>query len=134
MPRSQENQNEKAREGYEKIGRLVEEMRNTAKGDKHQLKELSKRIKKCIKDRKKSKTTRKDAADSRIIRRHQEYIMQKIWKEKNAHPESKKTTKARQSHQEKVLQMSSLNCTANFMPKSSWIREKYMTIRTWKQE
>ena len=32
-------------EGDDEIRRLIEEMRNTVKGDKHQLKELSKKIK-----------------------------------------------------------------------------------------
>ena len=76
MSRSQENKNEKTREGDDEIRRLVEERRNTAKGDKHQLKELSKRIKKCIRVRKRTKR-RKDKADSGGIQRHQKYIMQK---------------------------------------------------------
>ena len=81
--------NEKTNEGDDEIRRLVEERRNTVKGDKHHLKELSKKIKKCIRD-KKNKTTRKDTADSGGIQRRQKYIMHNIWKEKNAHPESAK--------------------------------------------
>ena len=53
MSRSQENKNEKTNEGDEAIRRHIEERRNIVKGDKHQLKDLSKKIKKCIRDRKK---------------------------------------------------------------------------------
>ena len=53
--RSQEKKSEKTRERDDEIRRLVEERRNTAKRDKHRLKELSKRIKKCIGDRKRTK-------------------------------------------------------------------------------
>ena len=49
--RSQGNKNKWNNEGDDEIRRLMEERRNTAKGDKPQLKELSKRIKKCIRER-----------------------------------------------------------------------------------
>ena len=55
MSKSQENKNEKTSEGDEEIRRLVEERRNTTKDEKHKLKELSKRIKKCIRERKRAK-------------------------------------------------------------------------------
>ena len=55
MSKSQEIKNEKTSEGNDEIRRLVEERRNTAKGEKHKLKGLSKRIKKCIRERKRTK-------------------------------------------------------------------------------
>ena len=55
MSRSQENKNEKTNERDEAIRRLIEERRNIVKGDKHQLKDLSKKIKKCIRDSKRTK-------------------------------------------------------------------------------
>ena len=45
MSKSLENKNEKTSEGDDEIRRLVEERRNTPKGERHKLKELSKRIK-----------------------------------------------------------------------------------------
>ena len=71
MSRSQENQNEKTNERDEAIRRLIEERRNIVKGDKHQLKDLSKKIKTVHQRQKKNKTTRKDTADSGGIQRHQ---------------------------------------------------------------
>ena len=59
--RSQENNNEKTREGDDEIRGLVEERRNTAQCDKHQLKDLSKRIKKCIRDRRRTNRKEKNA-------------------------------------------------------------------------
>ena len=38
----------------DEIRRLIEERRNTVKGVKHQLKELSNKIEKCIRDRKRT--------------------------------------------------------------------------------
>ena len=52
MPRSQNSKNEKINGGDDEIIKLIEERRNIAKGDRHQLRVLSKRIKKCIRDRK----------------------------------------------------------------------------------
>ena len=54
MSRSQENNNEKTSETDDEIRKLVEERRNTAKEEKYLLKELSKRIKKYIRERKRS--------------------------------------------------------------------------------
>ena len=90
MSRSKENKNDKINDGDDEIRRLIDERRITAKGDKHQLRKLSKRIKKCIWDRKKNKKTRTDTADSGGFQRHQKCIMHQIWKEKNTHPESEK--------------------------------------------
>ena len=59
MSKSQENKNEKNSDGHDEIRRLVEEMRNTAKREKHQLKELSTRITKCIRERKRTKNDKK---------------------------------------------------------------------------
>ena len=53
------------------------------KGDKHQLKELSKKIKQCIRDR---KITKRQEHIQRILeefRGIKKYIMHKNWKEKN---------------------------------------------------
>ena len=79
MSESQENKNEKISERDAEIRRVVEERRNIVKREKHKLKDFSKRIKKCIRE-KKSETSRKDTADSRRIQRHQKYIMHKFWK------------------------------------------------------
>ena len=46
MSRSQNSKKEWINEGDDEIGRLIEERRNTAKGNRHQLRELSNRIKK----------------------------------------------------------------------------------------
>ena len=62
--RPQDNESEKAERGDDEIKRLSEERRGIAKGDKQQLKEVSKRIKKCIRD-KKIKKTRKDTSFQR---------------------------------------------------------------------
>ena len=78
MSRSQEKKDEETIERDGEIRKLDEERRNTAKGEKHQLRELSKRIKKMHQGKKKNKSTRKDTADSRRIERHQKYIMHKI--------------------------------------------------------
>ena len=43
---------------------MVEERRNTAKGETHKLKELSRRIKKMHQGKKKNETTREDTTDS----------------------------------------------------------------------
>ena len=59
MSRPQENKHEKTNEGDDEIRRLIEERRNTVEGDKHHLKELSKKIKKCIRDRKRTKRQEK---------------------------------------------------------------------------
>ena len=53
--RSQENKNEKTSERVDEIRSLVEERRNTAIVETHKLKELNKRIKKCIRERKRVK-------------------------------------------------------------------------------
>ena len=106
---------ERTTEGCDEIRRLVEERRNTAKGA---------RGSKNASETEKNKTTRKDTADAGGIQRHQKYIMHKIWKEKNAYPEGKKTTRARQSHQKKVLQMSSASSTANFVFTNSTEKKK----------
>ena len=68
LSRSQEK-NDKTKEGDDEIRRLIEARRNTVKGDKHQLKGLSKRIKKCIRDRKRKTTTGKYSADCGGIQR-----------------------------------------------------------------
>ena len=59
MPRSQNSKNEKINDGDDDIRKLIEERRNTAKGDRHQLKELNKRIEKCIRERKRTKRQEK---------------------------------------------------------------------------
>ena len=89
VPRSQNNKNEKINEGGDEIRKLTEERRNTAKGDRHQLRELSKRIKKCMRDKQKRKD-KNSTADPGGKQKHQKYIMHKIWKKENAHPESEK--------------------------------------------
>ena len=53
MSKSQENKNEKINEGDNEFRRLVEERRNTAKGEKHKVKELGKRVKKKHQGKKK---------------------------------------------------------------------------------
>ena len=88
---SQENKNEKTREGNDEIRRLVKERRNTAKGDQHQLKEMSKRIKNA---------SRKDTTDSCIIQRYQKFFMHKIWKEEKGYHESEKRQR-RNNHVQK---------------------------------
>ena len=103
MSSSQENKTQRTREGNDEIRRSVEERQNTAKGYKHQLERIEQEDQKMHQRPKKSKTTREDTEDSARIQRHQKHIMHKNWKEKNAFPESEKTTKARQSHQEKAL-------------------------------
>ena len=55
MPSSHNSKNEKIKEGDDEIRRLNEERKSILKGDRHQLREGSKRIKKCIRDRKRSK-------------------------------------------------------------------------------
>ena len=59
MSMSQENKNEKTSKGDEEIRRLVGKWRNTAKDEIHKLKELSKRIKTCIRGRKRAKRQEK---------------------------------------------------------------------------
>ena len=59
LSKSQENKNEKTSEGDDEVSRLVEERRNTAKGEKHKLKELCKRIKKCIRKEKEQNDKRR---------------------------------------------------------------------------
>ena len=59
VPRSQNNKNEKINDGDDETRKLIEERRSTAKGDRHQLRELSKRIKKCIRDRRRTKRQEK---------------------------------------------------------------------------
>ena len=59
MSESQENKKEKTSGRYDEIRGLVEERRNTANGEKHKLKELSKWIKKCIRERKRAKRQEK---------------------------------------------------------------------------
>ena len=88
--------------GHNEIRRLVEERQNTARGDKHHLKEFNKRIKTCIRDRKRAKRQEKIQRILEECRGIKSF--RKIWKEKNAFPESEKRQKARQLHQEKVLQ------------------------------
>ena len=53
--RSQNNENEKIKDGDDEIRSLIEERRSIAKGDRQQLREVSKTIKQCISDRKKNK-------------------------------------------------------------------------------
>ena len=55
MSRLQNSKHEKIKEGDDEIRRLIEERRRITKGDRHQLREVSKRIKKCIRDRKEQK-------------------------------------------------------------------------------
>ena len=62
--RSRKRKNEKTNEGDDEIRSLVEERRNTAKGEKHKLKELSNKIRKMLQGKKKNETTRKDTTDS----------------------------------------------------------------------
>ena len=53
--RSPDNENEKLKKGDDEIKGCTEERRSFAKGEKQKLKELSKRIKKCIRDKKTQK-------------------------------------------------------------------------------
>ena len=78
VPRSQNNKNEKIKEGDHEIRRLIEERRSITKEDRHQLREVNKSIKKCIRDRKRTQKT-KNAADSGGIQRNQKYIMHKFF-------------------------------------------------------
>ena len=89
MSKSQEN-NEKTSEGDDEIRRLVEERRNTAKGEKHKLKDFEQEDQKMYQGKKKNKTTRNDTTDSGIIERHQKNIMNKFWKDMNAFPKCEK--------------------------------------------
>ena len=95
--RSQDNDNEKPEERDDEFRGLIEEKRCITKGDKQWLKEVSKRIKKYIRDKKK---TRKDSADSARIQWHQEH---QFCKKKERSFQRWKTKKATQSHQEEQL-------------------------------
>ena len=55
----QDNENDKAEKGDNGIKRLIEERWSIAKGAKKQLKEVSKKIAKCIRDKNKIKKTRR---------------------------------------------------------------------------
>ena len=59
MPRSHNSKNGKIKKGDDEIRRLNEERKSMMKGDRHQLREGSKRIKKCVRDRKKKQTDKK---------------------------------------------------------------------------
>ena len=90
------------------IRRLIEERRNTARGYKQHLKEASKQIRKCTRDKKRSKRQEKIQRILEEFRgiknifafyqRRRECLFQKF-----------KTTKVIQSHRKKGLQMSSAN-------------------------
>ena len=70
MPRLQNSKHEKIKEGDDEIRRLIEERRRITKGDRHQLREVSKRIKKVHQRQKRTKR-QEHTADSRRIQRHQ---------------------------------------------------------------
>ena len=53
------NENDKAEKEDDEIKRLIEERRSIAEGDKQRLKEVSKKIKKCIRDNKRSRRQEK---------------------------------------------------------------------------
>ena len=106
--------NDEASNKNVKIRRLIEERRNTPKGEKQHLKEVSKQTRTCIRDKKRSrrqKNNNKSLRNAEVSRtyptsnqRGRECLFQMF-----------KTTKARQSHREMGLQMSSVNSTANFV-------------------
>ena len=85
--------NEKTKKRDGEIRRLVERKRNTAKGDKHQLKELNKRIKKCIREGQRTKRQEKIQRILEEFRGIKSISCVKSGKEENAHPECEKRQK-----------------------------------------
>ena len=66
------------------IRRLTEERRNTSKGEKQRLKDLSKQIRKCIRDKKRTKRQEKEN-NTRRLQRNQEQTRHQICKKKDTH-------------------------------------------------
>ena len=63
MKEQQEVEAKKTESGDDEIKRLIKERRTIAREDKQQLKEVSKRIKKCIRNKTRAKKERDDTAD-----------------------------------------------------------------------
>ena len=96
--------------------RLTEVRRNIPKGEKKHLKELSKQRRKCIRDEKRSRRQEKIQRILEECRGIKNISGIKSARKRVLIPKVKsKTTKARQSHRETGLQMSSANSTANFL-------------------
>ena len=89
--------------------------RNTARGEKQHLKEVSKQIRKCVRDKKRSKIQENFQRILEQFRGIKNIFCIKSAKQRVLVPKVLKTTKVIQSHREKGLQMSSANSTANFM-------------------
>ena len=67
------------------IRRLIEERRCTPKEEKQRLKEVSKCIKKCIRDKKESEKTTSDPKNSRRLQRCQQHPRNQFGEEESAH-------------------------------------------------
>ena len=63
MKEQQEVEAKKTESSDDEIKRLIKERRTIAREDKQQLKEVSKRIKKCIRNKTRAKKARDDTAD-----------------------------------------------------------------------
>ena len=96
------------------IRRLIERRRNTARGERRHLKEVSKQIRKCIKDKKISKRQEKIQRILKEFRVPRTYPASNQRRRECLFPKLK-TTKVIQSQREKGLQMSSANSTANYL-------------------
>ena len=76
------------------IRSLVEERRSTSKGEKQRLKDLSKHISKCIRDKKRAKIQEEIQTNTRRLQRDQEHSRNQIckWK-KSTHHQDKNNEK-----------------------------------------
>ena len=104
------------------------------KRDKHQLKDLNKKIKKCKRDTKRTKRQEKIQRILEEFRGIKSRSCIKSGRKRTLIPKVKNDKgETIKSHQEKELQMSLVNFAARNMPKIS-LEKKYKTLKTWKQE
>ena len=72
-----------------KMKALIEERRNIRKEDKEQMKNVSKKIKKCIRCKKKIKKARTDSANTGGVQGNQEHFEPQICEEKKTYAKDK---------------------------------------------
>ena len=89
MLRSQNIIKEQNEEKDDEIRVLIAERRNIRKEDKEHMKNVSKMIKKCIRDKKEVKKTRIDSANTGKVSWSQEHLEHHICEEKNTHSKDK---------------------------------------------
>ena len=98
----------------ERIRALVQERKTTAKHNRDRIREISKEIKKCIRENKRLKR-RENSKDSGKSQRYKEHLQHQVNEKTYSHSLKSRTKKAKSSRRDKELPMFLQNSTKIYM-------------------